>query len=36
METDEQVICRLDAWMLTVASGFSALISGAVYLIFAA
>ncbi len=34
METHDYVVCDLDSWMLTVASGVSALIAGAVYLIF--
>lgn len=34
METHDHVLCDLDSWLLTVASGVSVLIAGAVYLIF--
>lgn len=33
METHDEVLCDLNAWLLTVASGCSALIAGAVYLL---
>ena len=33
METHDPSLCTLDAWLLSLASGLSALIAGTVYLI---